>query len=247
MGQRIDMGAEGEKMFNFTGKTVVVTGAAGQLGQAVAKALITAGAEVGLLDYKSGRLEKIYPYKDRSSQIILVGETDAGSIDAMQTAARKVLNHFGQINALITTVGGYAGGSYVQDTDEALLDHMFKQHVSTVLAAAHAFAPIMEAQKDGVIVNVGAQSALKSASRNGAYSAAKAAGLRLTESLAAGLHNSGVRVYSVLPGTIDTPENREQMPNADFSKWTPPEAIADVILFLISKAARAISQVAISV
>lgn len=234
-------------MYNFTGKTVVVTGAAGQLGQAVAMALIAAGAQVGLLDRKSGRLEQLYPHTRQSSQILLVDSTDAADIEAMQAAAKLVQSHFGRIDALVTTVGGYAGGSYVQDTDDVLLADMFRQHVDTVIAAAHAFAPIMEAQKAGVIINVGAQSALKAGSRNGAYSAAKAAGLRLTESLAAGLQKNGIRVHSVLPGTIDTPKNREQMPNADFSKWTPPEAIADVILFLISDAARAISQVAISV
>jgi NADP-dependent 3-hydroxy acid dehydrogenase YdfG len=234
-------------MYNFPEKTVVVTGAAGHLGQAVANALIAANAQVGLLDYKSGRLGSLYPQATQFSRILVVEDIDAASIDAMQAALKRVHNHFGRIDALIATVGGYAGGSYVQDTGEALLASMFRQHVHTVLAAAHAAAPIMEAQKAGVIVNVGAQSALKASSRNGAYSAAKAAGLRLTESLAAGLQKSGVRVYSVLPGTIDTPENREQMPNADFSKWTPAEAIADVILFLISDAARAISQVAISV
>ena len=234
-------------MYNFTGKTVVVTGAAGQLGQAVGKALIETHARVGLLDYKSGRLGKLFSQSERSSEILLVEDTDAASSEAMQAALSRINNHFGQVDALVTTVGGYAGGSYVQDTDEALLTNMFRQHVYTVLAAAHAAAPIMEAQKSGVIINVGAQSALHASNRNGAYSAAKAAGLRLTESLAAGLHKSGVRVYSVLPGTIDTPENREQMPNADFTTWTPAEAIADVIIFLISDAARALSQVAISV
>jgi NADP-dependent 3-hydroxy acid dehydrogenase YdfG len=234
-------------MYNFAEKTVVVTGAAGHLGQAVVRALISAGAQVGLLDYKSGRLGQIFPEAKKSSQILLVENIDAGSIEAMQTAAKRIKDHFGQIDALIATVGGYAGGPYVQDTDEALLASMLRQHVHTVLAAAHAVAPIMAAQKAGVMIYVGAQSALKAGSRNGAYSAAKAAGLRLAESLAAGLQNNGVRVYSILPGTIDTPENREQMPNANFSKWTSAKSIAEVILFLISDAARAISQVAISV
>jgi NADP-dependent 3-hydroxy acid dehydrogenase YdfG len=234
-------------MFNFSEKTVAVTGAAGPLGQAVARALITTGARVGLLDYKSGRLDKLFPEINNSTQIFTVENTDAASLEAMQTALNDIKTRFGRIDALVTTVGGYAGGSYVQDTEEAVLARMFKQHVHTILAAAHAVAPIMEAQKSGVIVTVGAQTALKAGSRNGAYSAAKAAGLRLTESLAAGLKKNGVRVYSVLPGTIDTPENREEMPNADFSKWTSPEAITDVILFLISDASRAISQVAISV
>jgi len=234
-------------MYNFTGKTVVVTGAAGHLGQAVASALIKANAQLGLLDYQSGRLRKLFPQAEQSSQILMVEEIDASSIEAMQAAAQRVNGHFGRIDALVAAVGGFAGGSYLQNTGKVQLDRMFQRHVQTVLAVAHAVAPIMERQKSGVIINVGAQSALKAGSRNGVYSAAKAAGLRLTESLAAGLQKSGVRVYSVLPGTIDTPDNREEMPNADFSEWTSAESIADVILFLISDAARAISQVAISV
>jgi NADP-dependent 3-hydroxy acid dehydrogenase YdfG len=241
------MGDEGDSMYDFSDKTVIITGATGHLGQTVAKTLIAAGARVGLIDYKSGRLGQIFSEAETTSQTLLVEGIDAASIEAMQTAAKKVEGHFGHIDALIAAVGGYAGGSYVQDTDESLLASMFRQHVHTVLAAAHAVAPIMAAQRDGVMIFVGAQSALKAGSRNGAYSAAKAAGLRLTESLAAGLNEDGVRVYNILPGTIDTPKNREQMPNADFSKWTSAESIADVILFLITGAARAISQVAISV
>lgn len=234
-------------MYEFADKSVIVTGAAGHLGQAVVSALLKAGARVGLLDYKSGRLGTLYPEAATSLRTLLVDNIDAASVEAMQAAVKTVKDHFGRLDALVATVGGYAGGYYVQDTDQALLASMFRQHVHTVLAAAQAVAPIMAAQKSGVMVFVGAQSALQASSRNGAYSAAKAAGLRLTESLAAGLKKDGVRVYSVLPGTIDTPKNRKQMPNADFSRWTSAESIADVILWLISDAARAISQVAISV
>ncbi len=234
-------------MYNFSDKTVVVTGAAGPLGQAVTRALATTGANLSLLDYKSGRLSKLYPEMEQTPQFLMIENIDAASLVAMQTAVNRTNTHFGRVDAFVATVGGYAGGMYVQDTEEVVLARMFKQHVHTVLAAAHAVAPIMANQESGVIVNIGAQSALKASSRNGAYSAAKAAGLRLTESLAAGLKKNGVRVYSLLPGTIDTPELREQMPDADVSNWTPPESIADVILFLISDASKAISQVAISV
>jgi NAD(P)-dependent dehydrogenase (short-subunit alcohol dehydrogenase family) len=107
--------------------------------------------------------------------------------------------------------------------------------------------PHMLAQGYGKIVNVGARAALGGGKNMGAYSVSKTAVVRLTETLSDELKGSGINVNCVLPGTIDTPANREAMPRADFSRWVPPDALADVIVFLASDAARAVHGAAVPV
>jgi len=107
--------------------------------------------------------------------------------------------------------------------------------------------PQMLRQGHGRIVNVASRDGLHGSAGYSAYSASKSAVLRLTESMAAELKSSNINVNCIMPATIDTPQNRKAIPNADFSKWVAPEAIADVILFLISDAARAINGAALPI
>jgi NAD(P)-dependent dehydrogenase (short-subunit alcohol dehydrogenase family) len=110
-----------------------------------------------------------------------------------------------------------------------------------VFIASRAVVPTMLGQGAGKIVNVAARAALSAASNQGAYAASKSAVVRLTETMAAELRHQGINVNCVLPGTIDTPQNRQSMPKADHSRWVQPEAIADVIVFLASDAAREVN------
>jgi NAD(P)-dependent dehydrogenase (short-subunit alcohol dehydrogenase family) len=125
--------------------------------------------------------------------------------------------------------------------------HMMELNAGSVLRMSHAVVPHMLAKKSGKIVNIGATSALSGKARMGAYIASKSAVIRLTESMAAELRESGINVNCVLPSIIDTPENRAAMPKADPAKWVAPEALAEVILFLASPAARAIHGAALPV
>jgi NAD(P)-dependent dehydrogenase (short-subunit alcohol dehydrogenase family) len=124
---------------------------------------------------------------------------------------------------------------------------MFSINLHTALNSCRAVVPHLLRQGGGRIVNVAARAALAGVPTLAAYCASKSALVRLSESLAAELKDQGITVNCVLPGTIDTPQNRRDMPGADFSKWVAPEAIADVILFLASDAARAVSGASIPV
>jgi NAD(P)-dependent dehydrogenase (short-subunit alcohol dehydrogenase family) len=157
------------------------------------------------------------------------------------------LSRFGRIDALVHTVGGWRGGKPVHETDLADWDFLFNMNLRTTLLCCRAVIPQMLRQGGGKIINIASRDGLKGSAGYAAYSASKSGVLRLTESLADELKTSNINVNCILPSTIDTPQNRAAQPNADFTKWVEPSAIADVILFLASDAARAINGAAIPV
>ena len=138
-------------------------------------------------------------------------------------------------------------GPMVHETDEALLDRLMEMNAKTVLRMAQAVVPGMLAQGHGKIINVAAMPGLKGTAGMGAYSVSKSAVIRLTESMSAELRAKGINVNCVLPSIIDTQANRAAMPKADPAKWVTPVALADVMLFLASDAARAVHGAAIPV
>jgi NAD(P)-dependent dehydrogenase (short-subunit alcohol dehydrogenase family) len=135
----------------------------------------------------------------------------------------------------------------VHEADPADWDFLFSANVRTTLLCCRSVIPQMLKQKSGRIINVSSREGLEAHAGFAAYSASKSAVLRLTESLAAELKASDINVNCIMPSVIDTPQNRAAMPNADFSKWVAPEAIADVIAFLASDAARAVTGAAVPV
>jgi NAD(P)-dependent dehydrogenase (short-subunit alcohol dehydrogenase family) len=158
----------------------------------------------------------------------------------------ETINRFGRIDVLVNVAGGYRGGTPVHETPLTTWDFLLNLNARTVYSVSSAVIPAMLRQGSGKIVNVAARAALQGAAKMGAYSASKSAVIRLTEAMAAELKNDGINVNCVLPGTIDTPQNRATM-KGDPSRWVAPQAIADVILFLSSGAARAIHGAAIPV
>lgn len=233
--------------FDFTGQVVMVTGATGNLGSVTARAFWAAGAHLVLVDRVAGRLAQIFPDLAGSPDHFLAEGTDARDLPAMQQAVTRSLDQFGRLDALVNTVGGFKGGAPLHQTPLDTWDFLINLNAQTVFVACKAAAPAMLSRKAGKIVNVSARAGLAGSAGLGAYSASKSAVIRLTESLAAELKNEGINVNCVLPGTIDTPKNRENNPTADFSRWVSPQAIAEVILFLASGAARAIHGAAIPV
>ena len=151
------------------------------------------------------------------------------------------------MDALVNTVGAFRGGKPVHEADVADWDLLFNANVRTTLMCCRAVIPQMLKQKRGKIINVSSREGLEAHAGLAAYAASKSAVLRLTEALAAELKASDINANCILPSVIDTPENRAAMPKADFSQWVAPEAIADVILFLTSDAARAIHGAAVPV
>jgi NAD(P)-dependent dehydrogenase (short-subunit alcohol dehydrogenase family) len=234
-------------MFDFSDQVVMVTGAAGNLGSAVAQAFQAAGAKLVLVDRRADRLPRLFPELASATDHHLATSVDLSDEDAVRRMVDAARAQFGRIDALINAAGGYRGGTPVHETPVDTWDFLLNLNARTAFIACRAVVPSMLAQGDGKIVNVAARSALKGTGNLAAYSASKCAVVRLTESLSAELKRSGINVNCILPGTIDTPQNRESMPKADTSRWVPPEALADVILFLASDAARAVHGAAVPV
>lgn len=233
-------------MFNFADHVVLVTGAAGNLGRAVALAFADAGARLVLPDRGTGRLTAALP--ELKGDHILADGIDLTDEAAVQRVVDDALRRFGRIDVLVTPGGGWLPGKPVHETAIEDWYSLFDRNFRTVLVPSRAVVPPMLARGSGKIIHVGAAAAsLRGAANKSAHTAAKSAVLRLTESMADELKYSGINVNCILPGVIDTPQNRTDMPDADTRDWVPPDALADVILFLASPAARAIHGAAIPV
>jgi len=129
-------------------------------------------------------------------------------------------------------------GERVHEISSQSWDHLIDLNLKTLLNVSHAVIPQMLDQKHGKIITIGARPSLEGKAQMGAYSVAKAGVARLTESMAAELKSQGINVNCILPGTIDTPQNRQEMPNADRTRWVTPDSLAEVIYFLCSQAAK---------
>jgi NAD(P)-dependent dehydrogenase (short-subunit alcohol dehydrogenase family) len=234
-------------MFDFHERVVVVTGAAGNLGQAVSRAFLSARAHVVPVDHKPDRLPMLFPSLVGSTDHMLSTSVDQTEAASVQDMVDQVLERFGQIDVLVNTVGGYQGGPPVYEMSVSDWEDQFELNALTAFIISRAIVPAMLAQGYGKIIHTSSRAALQGSARAPAHSAAKSAVVRLVEGLSREVKQQGINVNCVLPSTIDTPENRESMPDADRSRWVAPEALADVIMFLASDAARAIHGAAIPV
>jgi NAD(P)-dependent dehydrogenase (short-subunit alcohol dehydrogenase family) len=234
-------------MTKLTDKVALITGAAGNLGRATAQAFIDAGARVVLVDRAPARLRDLYrPLRDSADHMLAEG-IDAADPAAVAGLVDEVAVRFGRIDALVNTVGTYRGGKPVDEEELDTWDLLFEVNLRTTLVMCRAVIPVMREGGGGRIVNVAARSALAAGANSVAYSASKSAVLRLTEGLAKELKAAQIGVNCVLPGTLDTPENRKAMPDADKSGWVAPEDVAAVIAFLAGDEARAVSGAALPI
>ena len=218
----------------MSNRTLVITGGGGILGQAVAKAAKASGATVVLVDVAdlAGR--------DDLHGDILKGGVDLTDAEATRTAFQAIAGETGGIDVLLNIAGGFCWQT-VEEGDLDEWDRMYKMNTRTAATACKAALPFLKASANGRIVNVGAAGAVKADGGMGAYAASKAGVMRLTESLAEELKDGTVTVNAVLPSIIDTPTNREDMPDADFDAWVSPDDLAAVMLFLASPEARAVT------
>ena len=214
------------------GKVIVVTGALGALGKIVAEVALARGARVAGVDYGTSQTAAT---PDR----IEFGGVDLSDAAQAKKAIDAVASHFGRLDALVNIAGGFAYET-VAEGDPKSWQRMYALNVLTALNTSRSAIPHLAASASARIVNVGAMGALQAGSGMGAYAASKAGVHRLTEALAAEWKGK-VTVNAVLPSTIDTPANRASMPKADFGKWVTPQELADVILFLVSDAASAVT------
>jgi len=229
---------------NFNNQTVMVTGAAGNLGRAVANAFYQLGANLVLFDRSRDSLQHTFGDEDKRRLFAAADLLDTAQVeDTVKTA----IAHFGRINVLCNVAGGFRMGPAVHETSDQDWNFLFDLNTRSLLHTVRAVTPSMLAAGGGKIINIAANSALKGVARMGAYCASKDVVIRITEAMAAELRDSNINVNCILPSIIDTPENRAAMPNADFARWVAPEALADVIVFLASEGARAIHGAALPV
>ena len=216
----------------MNGKVIVVTGASGALGKVVAETALARGARVAGIDYRAGA-------NSGDAARLELGGVDLTDAAQAKTAIDQAVSHFGKLDALINIAGGFAFET-VADGDPKTWQRMYALNVTTALNASRAAIPHLTASSAARIVNVGAMGAIQAGAGMGAYAASKAGVHRLTEALAAE-HKGKITVNAVLPSIIDTAANRASMPKADFTKWVTPQELADVILFLASDAASAVT------
>jgi NAD(P)-dependent dehydrogenase (short-subunit alcohol dehydrogenase family) len=214
------------------GKVIVITGASGALGKVVADTAIKRGARVAGIDHAS---VKIGTTPDR----IELGGVDLSDAEQAAKAIGAVAAHFGRLDALVNIAGAFSFET-VSEGNPKTWQQLYTINVLTALNASHAAIPHLVSSGTGRIINIGAMGALQAGAGMGPYAASKAGVHRLTEALAAELKGK-VTVNAVLPSTIDTPTNRRDMPKADFTTWVTADELANVILFLASDAASAVT------
>jgi len=219
----------------MSGRSVVVTGGTGALGSAVVEAFLAAGDRVVVPWIVKEEVERA---RRAWAQALEAGRARLVEADVAEAeGAARAVEAAGDVAVLVNGVGGFAGGSSLDETPLETWDLMYRMNVRTAAACARAALPRMRARGAGVIVNVASAAALAPPAGLTAYAASKAAVVALTRALQEEAAGDGIRVAAIVPTTIDTPANRAAMPDADFSRWTPPAKIAAVILWLASDAA----------
>jgi NAD(P)-dependent dehydrogenase (short-subunit alcohol dehydrogenase family) len=222
------------------GKIALVTGANGGLGSHVTKALLDAGAVV------VGVSRKIQPSEfDSASFIALPAEisTAAGAKSMVDSLVARL----GRLDVVVHTVGGFAGGQSIAETDDATFQRMLDSNLNSTFYLLRAVLSTMRKTGNGRIVAIGSRAALEPGPRVGAYSASKAAMVSLIKTVALENKDVGITANVILPATIDTPANRTALPNADYSKWVQPASIAALIVWLVSDNGRDVNGAAIPV
>jgi len=220
---------------------VIVTGASGNLGAAVARTLAKQGARLVCVDREARRFEADGLDPDRLHWITGYDLSDRA---AMAEVVAQALAHFGQITGLVNCVGGFATGRLLEGAADQW-DQMMTMNAKVAMVTTVAVLPALVAAGGGRIVHIAAQPGVKAAAGQAAYAASKAAVIRLIEAIAAEHRADRITANCILPGTIDTKSNRESMPNAKPDIWIPPAAIADLIAFLISPAGAVVTGAAI--
>src|SRR6201987_6415706 len=222
------------------GKVVLVTGANGGLGTYVTQAFLDAGATV------VGTSRKMQQ-SDFNNPNFTALPAEISTREGARTLVDKVVTRFGQLDVLAHTVGGFAGGQPIADTDDATFQRMFDLNLNCVFHILRATVPPLRKTGTGRIIAIGSRAAVEPGASVGAYSASKAAMVSLIRTVALENRDAGLTANVILPGTMDTPTNRKAMPNADFSKWVRPATVASLITWLAGDAGKDINGAVIPV
>jgi NAD(P)-dependent dehydrogenase (short-subunit alcohol dehydrogenase family) len=218
----------------LSGKVIAVSGGFGVLGRAVAATLAGYGTTVASVDFAAA------PAAGQTAAVRLYGGIDLADEESANSVMRHIVQDAGRLDGLINIAGGFHWEKLEGGALETW-DAMYRINLRTAVVACKSALPYLLKSGKGRIVNVGAMGAIKAGAGMAPYAASKAGVAKLTEALAEELKDRGVTVNAILPSMIDTPRNRLDMPDADFSRWVAPGAIAEVIAFLVSDAAAAVT------
>ena len=222
------------------GKVVLVTGANGGLGTYVTHAFLDAGATV------VGSSRKI-EQSDFNSPNFTAIAAEIAKREGAAALIEQVVRRFSKLDVVVHTVGGFAGGQSLAQTDDATFQQMLDVNLNSVFQMVRAATPALRQTGDGRLLAIGSRQAVEPAAGVGAYSASKAAMVSLIQTAALENKDAGMRVNVVLPGTMDTPANRKAMPNADTSKWVKPRAVASLVLWLAGAGGKDVNGAAIPI
>jgi len=224
---------------SLDGKIVLVTGATGGLGRVVVKRLLEAGAVVAAVHRDEAKFRELLDFVGGGTGDSLTGfKADVTSEAEVRALVEAILGRHGRVDALLNLAGGYRGGAEIAETGEDDWDFLMRTNLKSAFLCSRAVLPAMTKAGAGRIVCVAARPAVenKGRVRSGAYTVSKAGVVALTQTIAEETRRSGVTANCIVPGTIDTPKNRAAIAGGDPSKWADPEAIAGVLLFLVSGA-----------
>ncbi len=230
-------------------KVAVITGATGALGRVVVKAFLDRGTRVVSTYRREEKQKELVDFIGGASGALISIKTDVTNEADVQALFQKAVEKYGRVDILLNIVGAYKGGAEIANTKEEDWDSMMSVNLKSAFLCSKAALPHMIRQNYGRIVNVASRTALEKRyrSKSGAYAVSKAGVVVLTETIAEEVKKYDINVNCILPSTIDTPSNRQVLPDADFSKWVTPEQIAKVLLFLVSEDSNTISGASIPV
>ena len=215
----------------MSSRVILVSGGLGALGQAVVQRFRAGGDRVAVIDKAPAT----------AGADLVCGDVDLTDLQATRAAVERVTAQLGGIDVLVNIAGGFVWQLFAE-VEIANWDRMYAMNLKTAVVLTQAALPAVRKSAAGRIVLVGAGAAAgKAAAGMAAYAASKAGVHKLTESLADELKDAGISVNAVLPGVIDTPQNRRDMPDADHRRWVAPAALANVIYFLASPEAEAVT------
>ncbi|HMK28837.1 MAG TPA: SDR family NAD(P)-dependent oxidoreductase [Terriglobales bacterium] len=221
-------------------KVVLVTGANGGLGTHVTRAFLRTDATV------VGTARTIQT-SDFNTGAFTALPGELSTPEGARLVVQQLMDRFGTLDVLVHTVGGFAGGPTVAETDPVVFQRMLDLNLNALFFMLRAAIPPLLKTGNGRVIAVGSRAAIDPGPGVGAYAASKAAMVSLIKTVAHEHKAAGLRANVVLPGTIDTPANRRDMPGADVSKWVRPESIADLILWLAGDAGKDVNGAAIPV
>ena len=223
---------------NFTGKTVVVTGGSGAVGRVASRRFTEAGAQVVVAD--------MAPPPDEAGAVVY-HETDVLDEASVRGLFERVASEYGGPHVLVNIAGGFRFGPSVEEMEESDWDSLLQLNLKSAFLSIKNVLPYMKAQGYGRIVSIAARSGLHGDPMVAHYSVSKGGVILLTQSVAAEVKAHDITVNAVLPSIIDTPANRAAMPDAKVERWVQPDDLANVLLFLASEEARAVSGAAVPV